>query len=46
MLHVGFKLAARMGPRYLDALDTYRADVERNVTANLYERHLQSLFVA
>ena len=46
LLHVGFKLAAKMGQRYLDALDTYRADVERNVTTNLYERHLKPLFVA
>ena len=46
LLHVGFKLAAKMGQRYLDALDTYRSDVERNVTENLYERHLRPLFVA
>ncbi len=46
LLHVSFKLAAKMGQRYLDALDTYRADVERNVTENIYERHLKPLFLS
>ena len=34
-----------MGQRYLDALATYREDVERNVTENIYDRHLKPLFV-
>ena len=46
LLHVSFKLAAKMGQRYLDALDEHRDDVERNVTVNLYERHLKPLFEA
>lgn len=46
LLHVGFKLAAKMGQRYLDALDVYRDEIERNVTQNLYERHLSPLFIA
>lgn len=45
LLHVSFKLAAKMGQRYLDALATYREDVERNVTENIYDRHLKPLFV-
>jgi hypothetical protein len=45
LLHVGFKVAAQMGSRWLDALDTHKADVGRNVTANLYERHLVPLFL-
>jgi len=39
LLHVGYKVAAEMGPRYLDALETHRNSVARNVEANLYERH-------
>lgn len=45
LLHVGFKIAAKMGQRYLDALDTYREDVARNVTENIYARHLRPLFL-
>ncbi len=46
LLHVSFKLAAAMGDRYLNALDEHREDVARNVTENLYERHLKPLFTA
>jgi hypothetical protein len=44
LVHVGFRVAARMGSRYLDALDRHEASVSRNVTANLWERHLAPLF--
>lgn len=45
LLHVGYKIAARMGERYLDALDANQASIARNVTLNLYERHLKPLFL-
>jgi hypothetical protein len=45
LLHVGYKIAAHMGDRYLEALETHEASVSRNVTENLYERHLKPLFV-
>lgn len=45
LLHVGYKVAAQMGDRYYSALRTYEADVARNVTENLYERHLKPLFL-
>jgi len=45
LMHVGFKIAARMGPRYLDELKAHEAGVSRNVTWNLYERHLKPLFI-
>lgn len=44
LLHVGYKMAAKMGDRFTDALETYREHIERNVTENLYERHLKPLF--
>jgi hypothetical protein len=44
LLHVGYKIAARMGNRYLDALHDCEPSVSRNVTDNLYERHLKPLF--
>ncbi len=45
LLHVGYKMAAKQGRRYLDALVENEAVVARNVTGNLYERHLKPLFV-
>jgi hypothetical protein len=45
LLHVGYKIAAQMDRRYLDALEANEAIVAKNVTANLYERHLKPLFV-
>lgn len=45
LLHVGYKIAAKMGNRYLDALKQNEAYVSKNVTENLYERHLKPLFV-
>jgi hypothetical protein len=44
LLHVGYKIAARMGERYLEALEACKASVSRNVTENLYERHIKPLF--
>jgi hypothetical protein len=45
LVHVGFKVAAQMGDRYLKMLKECEAAVSRNVTTNLYERHLRPLFV-
>jgi len=45
LLHVGFKVAAQMGDRYLNMLKTCEVAVSRNVTTNLYDRHLKPLFV-
>jgi len=45
LLHVGYKVAAQLGPRYLEALRAHQVSVSRNVTTNLYERHLKPLFL-
>ena len=45
LLHVGYKLAARMGRRYLDVVQASNGTVSRNVTGNLFDRHLKPLFV-
>jgi hypothetical protein len=45
ILHVGYKVAAEMGARYLDALEEYEAAVAPNVTENIYERHLKPVFI-
>ena len=45
LLHVGFKVAAKMGGRYLDMLKANEEVVGRNVTENLYDRHIKPLFL-
>lgn len=45
LIHVGYKVAAQFGDRYLDQLVACEPAISRNVTMNLYERHLKPLFV-
>lgn len=45
LLHVGYKVAAKMGDRYYGALREFESDVARNVTENLWERHIRPLFL-
>lgn len=45
LLHVGFKVAAKMGDRYLSALEANEDVVARNVTTNLFERHIKPVFL-
>ena len=45
LLHVGFKIAAKLGPRYLEALEANEDVVAQNVTANLWERHIKPVFL-
>lgn len=45
LLHVGFKIAAKMGRRYLDLLEANEAVIARNVTENLYDRHIAPVFL-
>lgn len=45
LLHVAYKVAAEMGTRFSDALDTYKDIITENVTENIYERHIRPLFI-
>jgi hypothetical protein len=45
LLHVGFKVAAKMGDRYLEALQANEQVVARNVTTNLFDRHIRPVFL-
>ncbi len=45
LLHVSFKLAAKKGAAYLDLLKANEAIVAKNVTENIYDRHLVPLFL-
>lgn len=44
LLHVSFKVAAKQGKRYTDLLEANREIVARQVTENIYDRHLRPLF--
>jgi hypothetical protein len=46
LIHVGFKIAAMMGDRYIKMLKSCETSISRNVTGNLYERHIEPLLVA
>lgn len=45
LLHVGFKVAAAMGERYIDALRANEGIVARNVSENIFDRHLRPVFI-
>ena len=45
LLHVSFKVAAKKGERYLNALKKHEAVIAKNVTTNLFERHLKPLLL-
>lgn len=45
LLHVGFKIAAKMGSKYLDLLEANEEVIAKNVTHNLYARHIGPVFL-
>ena len=46
LIHVGYKVAAQMGGKYLQMLEKCEPAIAENVTTNLYQRHLKPLFAA
>jgi tagaturonate epimerase len=44
LLHVGFKVAAKMGDRYTKELEANEDVIAKNVTENLWERHIRPVF--
>jgi tagaturonate epimerase len=45
LLHVGYKVAAKMGKRYTCMLEACEESISRNVTENLFARHIEPLFL-
>lgn len=45
LLHVGFKVAAKLGTKYLELIKANESVIAKNVTENLYERHIAPLFL-
>jgi tagaturonate epimerase len=46
LVHVGFKVAAEMGPAYYQALEAHADVIGRLVTENLLEKHIKRVFLA
>jgi hypothetical protein len=45
LLHVGFKIAAKMGDQYIRLLESNEKVIAKNVTENLYDRHIAPVFL-
>ena len=45
LLHVGYKVAAEMRERFSNALEKYQNIIAKNVTENIFDRHMKRLFL-
>ncbi len=45
LIHVSFKIAAEMGPAFLESIDSAHPTIAACVTSNLYDRHIKPLFI-
>ncbi len=45
LVHIGYKIAAEMGERFMTALDESQKDISAGVTENIFQRHLVPLFL-
>lgn len=46
LLHVGYKIAAEFGERYLGLLKACEPTIAKNVTGNLFDRHMKPLLLS
>jgi hypothetical protein len=44
LIHIAFRVAAEMGDRFLEVVKANEATVARNVTENLWDRHIRPIF--
>jgi hypothetical protein len=45
LIHVGYKIAAKMGHCYIEALEKYEDTIAKTVTENIYDRHIKRIFL-
>lgn len=45
LLHVAFRIAAEQRARYLELIREHHSIIARNVTANLFDRHIRPIFI-
>lgn len=43
LIHVGYKVAAQLGDEYIDCLEKFEANIEKQVFDNIFERHMKRL---
>ena len=44
-LHVGYKIASKLENKYLDVLKNNEEIISKNVTENIFSRHIEPLFL-
>lgn len=45
LIHVGYKIAANMGSRYINALEKFEDTIAQTVTENIFDRHIKRIFI-
>ncbi|MDO9542459.1 MAG: tagaturonate epimerase family protein [Kiritimatiellia bacterium] len=45
LIHVGYKVAVEMGPRYYAMLEKFEEIIGKNVAINIFDRHLKPVFI-
>ncbi len=45
LIHVGYKIAAQMGERFIRALKTHEETISEQVFINIFDRHIKRLFL-
>lgn len=45
LFHISYKIAAEMGDRFIKAIRTNKDIIAKNVTKNLFERHIKPIFL-
>jgi len=45
LIHVGYKIAAKLGHCYICALEKYEDIIAKTVTENIYDRHIKRIFI-
>ncbi|TXT61901.1 MAG: hypothetical protein BAJALOKI1v1_1080003 [Promethearchaeota archaeon] len=44
MLHIAYKIAAEMGKRFINALNSHQDLISEHVTYNIHEKHIKKIF--
>lgn len=45
LIHIGYKIAAKMGHCYIEALEKYEDTIAKTVMENIYDRHIKRIFL-
>jgi tagaturonate epimerase len=45
LIHVGYKIAAKLGHCYICALEKYEDTIAKTVIENIYDRHIKRIFI-